>query len=180
MSLAALQCPRRRTSLGGIGVAVFMLALATVDALTRGRMNLPALIPPFGASVVIVFLTPESPYGRPWNVIAGHLLSACAAGLMLWLFPDLGKGALAALAVSGAGLLMVATRSFHPPGGATALLVVLSDHPPPMPRALIPLVLASMTLAGIRFILDRTLAFSTGRQNVLPAVPETPPGQAAA
>src|SRR5690349_10672133 len=103
-----------------LGGAVFMLLLSNIDVVTRGDLSLPALVPPFGASVAIVFFSPQSPLARPWNVIMGHFSSALTACTFLWLFPDANRGLLCALAVSGAGLVMIATKSFHPPGGATA------------------------------------------------------------
>ena len=74
MSLAHVSDRSQRVILGAAGVAVFMATLALIDEFTRGAVNLPALGPPFGASVVIVFFTPDNPAGKPWNVIVGHLV----------------------------------------------------------------------------------------------------------
>jgi CBS domain-containing membrane protein len=140
--------------LGAAGVAVFMLTLTLIDEVTRGAVSLPALVPPFGASVVIVFFTPESPLGRPWNVIVGHLCCALVAVCVLALFPHASTGALAALAVSGAGMLMLATRSFHPPGGATALLAVVAERKLGFAMMLCPMLVGTVALSGTRALLD--------------------------
>lgn len=139
-----------------------MLVLGTLDGLTRGALNLPALVPPFGASVVIVFLVPESPAGRAWNVVVGQTASAFVACSVLWLLPRAPVSVQAALAVSGAGLAMFATRSFHPPGGATALLSVVAEKKLGFALVLCPMLLGSLTLVGIRYAFDVALAWRVG------------------
>lgn len=157
MSLARVSDSTRRVALGTAGVGVFMLILGVLDELTRGAMHLPALVPPFGASVVIVFFTPESPFGRPWNVIVGHAVGALVAAAVLGFLPSAPVGMQAALAVSGAGLLMLATRSFHPPGGATALLAVVAEHKLGLAMLLCSMLLGAIALSGTRSALDRVL-----------------------
>lgn len=43
--------------------------------------QLALLIPPFGASSVLLFALPSSPLAQPRNVIGGHLVAA-SAGLI--------------------------------------------------------------------------------------------------
>lgn len=79
----------------------------------------------FGASAVLVFGVPDAPMAQPRNVIFGHTLSAVAgvATVMLfgltWWSPAVGT----ALAL----LIMLLTKTTHPPGGATALFAVMSQ-----------------------------------------------------
>jgi len=82
----------------------------------------------FGASAVLIYGVPDAPLSQPRNVIFGHTLSAVAgvATFMIfgltWWSPALGT----ALAL----VVMVLTKTTHPPGGATALFAVLSKaHP---------------------------------------------------
>jgi CBS domain-containing membrane protein len=117
LSLARIDPPSRRTLLASLGAALFILSLGALDPLTRGAVNLPALIPPFGASTVIVFFAPDSPAGRAWSVVVGHLGSALVACAVLLLLPASPLAFQAALAVAGAGVWMVLSRSIHPPGG---------------------------------------------------------------
>lgn len=89
-------------------------------------MGSPWLLAPLGASAVLVFAVPASPMAQPWPVIGGNTLCALAgiAGVhgAHWLgFPEVA----AALAVSTAIMLMLMFRCLHPPGGATALMMVL-------------------------------------------------------
>ena len=158
MSLASVPDPSRRNALGVVGVALFMIALTSIDALTRGAIGLPALVPPFGASVVIVFFAPDSESSRPWNVIVGHLSCALAASTVLWLLPDASTGLLAALAVSTAGLLMLATRSFPPPGGATALLAVIAERRLGFAMLVCPMLVGATALVAARLVIDRAAA----------------------
>jgi CBS domain-containing membrane protein len=135
-----------------------MLVLATLDGWTRGALSLPALVPPFGASVAIVFFAPESPAGRPWNVVVGQTASAFMGCLALWLLPEVPVSVQAAVAVAGAGLAMIATRSFHPPGGATALLSVIAEKKLGFAMLLCPMLIGSLALVGLRYAFDLAIA----------------------
>lgn len=82
------------------------------------------LMAPLGASAVLVFALPASPLAQPWQVLVGNT-SAALVGMACGVL--VGDTALAgALAVGLSIMVMFATRSLHPPGGAVALYVVLS------------------------------------------------------
>ncbi|WP_372526064.1 HPP family protein [Piscinibacter sp.] len=112
--------------------------------------TLPWLMAPIGASAVLVFGVPASPLAQPWAVAGGNMVSALVAvacvqafGVAPWV---------AALAVGLAIAAMLALRCLHPPGGASALLVVLSGvHDPHF--ALFPVLANSLVLvaAGIAY-----------------------------
>jgi CBS-domain-containing membrane protein len=80
----------------------------------------------FGASAVLIFGAVRSPLAQPRNVVGGHLLSA-AVGVACWKLlhgqPWLAQAAAVATAIA----LMHATRTLHPPGGATALIAVIGS-----------------------------------------------------
>ena len=86
------------------------------------------LVGSFGASAVLIYGVPKSPYAQPRNLLLGHVISAfmgVTCALLLSSSPEIA----AALAVSLALVLMHFTKSIHPPGGATALIAVIgSDH----------------------------------------------------
>jgi len=110
----------------------------------------PWLVAPMGASAVLVFAVPASPMAQPWAVIVGNTLSALVG---IACVNALGHTeAAAALAVGGAIGVMFITRSLHPPGGASALLMVLTSVSDPR-FALVPVLLNSVLLvsAGIVF-----------------------------
>ena len=89
--------------------------------------DLSLLIGSFGASAVLVYGAIRSPLAQPRNLVGGHVISgligvAChrMCGDTLWLA--------AALAVSLAIVAMLATKTLHPPGGATALIAVIGGQ----------------------------------------------------
>jgi CBS-domain-containing membrane protein len=165
MSLALVREPSRRIKLGAIGVAAFMVVLATLDVLTRSAISLPALVPPFGASVVLVFFTPESPGARPWNVLVGQTASAFVAASVLWLLPAAPISVQATLAVCGAGLAMLASRSFHPPGGATALLAVVAEKKLGFGMVLCPMAIGALILVATRMLIDASIVWFAPRSS---------------
>jgi CBS domain-containing membrane protein len=116
---------------------------------------------------------PASPMAQPWPVVAGNTLSALVgiAGVhgVHWLgSPELA----AALAVATSIGLMLALRCLHPPGGATALMMVLGAMPDPA-FAFFPVMLNSMGLVVMGIVFNNL----TGR--VYPHIQVTPPGAAA-
>jgi CBS domain-containing membrane protein len=84
------------------------------------------IVPSMGASAVLLFAAPHAPFSQPWNLVAGHLLSA-VVGVTCWQWiPNYTVAA--ATSVGLATGLMYLTRSIHPPGGATALAVVIGSE----------------------------------------------------
>ncbi|HEY5998698.1 MAG TPA: HPP family protein [bacterium] len=85
------------------------------------------LIGSFGASAVLVYAAIRSPLAQPRNLVGGHVVSALV-GVACWrLFGD-HLWVAAALGVSLAIAGMLATRTLHPPGGATALIAVIGGR----------------------------------------------------
>ena len=99
----------------------------TAIALFAHQYELP-VVASFGASAVLIYGVPDAPLSQPLNVIFGHTFSA-AAGVatfmmfgLTWWSPGVGT----ALAL----VVMLLTKTTHPPGGATALFAVLTKaHP---------------------------------------------------
>ena len=81
------------------------------------------LIPPFGASMVLVMAVHESPLAHPKNVFFGHVISAFSGVLVYALFglSDLSVG----LGVGLAIFLMMVTKTVHPPAGANPIIAIL-------------------------------------------------------
>lgn len=85
--------------------------------------DLVMLIGSFGASAVLMYGAIKSPLAQPRNVIGGHMISAFIGVATLKLIPSplwLSSG----IAVATAIAAMHATKTLHPPGGATALIAV--------------------------------------------------------
>jgi len=112
--------PWRAALIAGLGGFLTISVLATINASDA----LPLLIAPFGASCVLVFGAPASPFARSRNVIGGHLVTAlmglCAVSV-------LGAGPLGiAVGVGLAIAAMMLTDTVHPPAGANPIVVAFS------------------------------------------------------
>jgi CBS-domain-containing membrane protein len=85
------------------------------------------LIGSLGASAVLLFGAPKSPLAQPRNLVGGHLVSAVIGVAAYQVLPAY-LWLAAALAVATSIAVMHATRTLHPPGGATALIAVIGDQ----------------------------------------------------
>jgi len=142
---------RERLRVVAGAIVGLLLTGVLTELLSRHMPGVPWLIAPLGASAVLVFGVPASPLAQPWAVVMGNTASALVGIACAHLFggtPELA----AAIAVGGAIGLMFLLRCLHPPGGAAALLMVLSGvhdwH-----FALDPVLLNSvlMVLAGMAY-----------------------------
>jgi CBS-domain-containing membrane protein len=86
--------------------------------------DLTLIIGSFGASAVLVYGAIKSPLAQPRNLIGGHIISGLVGVACYQLFGDVIWMA-AALGVSLAIVAMLATKTVHPPGGATALIAII-------------------------------------------------------
>ena len=81
------------------------------------------LIPPFGASLVLVMAVHDSPLAAPRNVFFGHVLSASSGVLIFYFFGD--SPISIALGLSLAITLMMLTKTIHPPAGANPIIAIV-------------------------------------------------------
>jgi CBS domain-containing membrane protein len=75
------------------------------------------------AAAVLLYAVPHSPMAQPWPVVGGNLLSGLVGWTCSMLIPD--PVIAGACAVGLAVFLMHLSHCLHPPGGATALIMVL-------------------------------------------------------
>jgi|TARA_A100001011_G_C14181967_1_gene787295 CBS-domain-containing membrane protein len=81
------------------------------------------LIPPFGATMVLVMAVHESPLAQPKNIFFGHILSALS-GVLIYIF--LGMSFISiGLAVAISVWAMMITKTIHPPAGANPIIAIL-------------------------------------------------------
>lgn len=109
-----------------LAIFVSVLIAGLVSSLFFHGYGLPVLIASMGASALLLFATPHSPFSQPWPVVAGSLISAFIGVTCAKLVPDVWFAA--ALAVSLSTFVMYVTHSLHPPAGAVALLPVLGNN----------------------------------------------------
>lgn len=137
---------------GFLGVAL----VAWVDQHFFKGTDLTLLIGSFGASAVLVYGAVRSPLAQPRNLVGGHVVSALV-GVICWKlfhpYPWLAE----ALAVATAIALMHATRTLHPPGGATALIAVIGSsdiHNAGFLYVLVPATLGPLILLAVGVLVN--------------------------
>jgi CBS domain-containing membrane protein len=143
----------------GALLGVFLASAGCHLAGSAWAAQLPWLIAPLGASAVLVFGVPNGPMSQPWPVIGGNTISALVGiagvqGMHLLGRPELAAGVAVATAVG----VMLALRCLHPPGGATALMVVLGGVQDPL-FAFYPVMLNAILLVAVGVAYHR----ATGR-----------------
>lgn len=104
-----------------IGSFLGISALAFLSSLS----GYPLIAAPFGAAAVLVFAVPNSPLAQPRNLIFGNLLGGIVSIVMVYLFGS--EPWVMALSVATAIKIMQLTKTLHPPGGAVALVGVMSQ-----------------------------------------------------
>lgn len=112
--------------------------------------NATLMLGSFGATCVLVFGFPESPFSQPRNVIAGHFLSSLVGLLFLTLM-----GAhwwSVALAAGTAIALMQLTRTVHPPAGSNPVIVMLTA--PAWNFLLTPTLIGALILVAVAVLFN--------------------------
>ena len=106
--------------ISAIGAFVCISALAVLNSFDESNLW---LIPPFGASMVLVIAVHESPLAHPKNVLFGHIISAFSGVFVFAIFgfSSLSVGAGVGLAI----FLMMLTKTVHPPAGANPIIAIL-------------------------------------------------------
>lgn len=104
----------------------------------------------FGASCVLLFGFPDSPFSQPRNVLGGHFLASLVGLIALTLFGVHWWSM--ALALSAAIGLMLITRTVHPPAGSNPLIIMLTV--PHWDFLLIPTALGTMLLLLIALVFN--------------------------
>jgi CBS domain-containing membrane protein len=110
----------------------------------------PWLLAPLGASAVLVFAVPASPLAQPWSVVGGNVISALVGIACARWIPDPALAGAAAVSLAIGAMFML--RCLHPPGGAMALIAVMT-HATQFDFAFFPAFANSILLvsAGIAY-----------------------------
>jgi CBS-domain-containing membrane protein len=118
--------------------------------------DLTLVIGSLGASAILVYGAVKSPFSQPRNLIGGHIVSGLVGAACYQLFGGtlwLASG----LAVSFAMIAMMATKTLHPPGGATALIAVIGGpkiHALGFLYAFVPAGLGALLLVVIALLIN--------------------------
>ena len=109
------------------------------------------LIPPFGATLVLVMSVHKSPLAQPKNIFFGHVLSGLSGLIIITLIGSniycLGLG------VGLAIFIMMITNTVHPPAGGNPLIVILGDQT--LSFILMPLAAGSIIIVLFAIIYNR-------------------------
>jgi CBS domain-containing membrane protein len=110
-----------------IGAFIGIAVIGLIQGSRFGELDNIFLIGSFGASAVLVFGAPTTPFAQPRNLVGGHLISALVGVCFHMLIPD-NYWLAASLAVSLSIVGMQITHTMHPPGGATALIANIGSE----------------------------------------------------
>jgi CBS-domain-containing membrane protein len=136
--------------LSALGALIFISFLAYLENSFEGTIW---LIPPFGASMVLVMAVHESPLAKPTNILLGHVLSALSGVIVLYLIGDhfLALG----LAVGLAIFIMIITNTIHPPAGANPIIVILTGQG--ISFVLFPVAVGALMLVLFAYLYNKLL-----------------------
>ena len=136
----------------GAFLGIALVAWINFDLLAGS--DLVMVIGSFGASAVLIYGAIKSPLAQPRNLLGGHFFSAVIGVACYKIFPDQ-LWLASALAVATAIAFMHATKTLHPPGGATALIAVIGStkiHALGYLYALIPAGLGALVMLLVALI----------------------------
>ncbi len=143
-------CPPRpaidHVALSWLGGFIAITAVAYLADTT----HMPLVLGSFGASCVLMFGFPESPFSQPRNVIGGHVIASFVGLVFLGAFGvEWWSMALAAATAIGA---MQLTRTVHPPAGSNPVIVMLTA--PSWQFLLTPTLLGACILVIVALIFN--------------------------
>ena len=106
--------------ISSFGAFLCMFLIAYFNTIDKSNIW---LIPPFGASLVLVMAVHDSPLASPRNVFFGHVLSASSGVLIFYFFEN--SSLSIALGLALAIMAMQLTNTVHPPAGANPIIAIL-------------------------------------------------------
>jgi CBS domain-containing membrane protein len=120
-------------------IYVFVNSFLTIGLLALVAMlsGTPLVFPSLGPTAFMLFHDPRSESASPRNTILGHAIGILCGYAALWLTGlandpptmveqlNLARVLCAAIALSTTGLVMILAKVWHPPAGATTLIVAL-------------------------------------------------------
>jgi CBS-domain-containing membrane protein len=136
--------PLKPNLLASLFVTITLLILGSLASATDLRL----LIPPFGASSVLIFAFPHSPYAKIKSLMGGHLIASAIGISINYFFP--GSLMATAFAVGISLMVMLLTDTFHPAAGADPILISMLNVGPEFLYA--PILIGTSFLALMHVI----------------------------
>lgn len=138
------------------GAFLGITAVAYINFNMLAGTDLLMLIGSFGASAVLIYGAVRSPLAQPRNLVGGHVISAVIGVASYQMFNEhmwLASSAAVATAIA----FMHATKTLHPPGGATALIAVTGSeeiHRLGYLYAIIPVGLGALIMLAVALLVN--------------------------
>jgi CBS-domain-containing membrane protein len=110
-----------------LGAFLGISAVAYISFNKVEETDLVMIIGSFGASAALIYGVVRSPLAQPRNLLGGHVLSA-VIGVACYQLLNEYMWLASSVSVATAIALMHATKTIHPPGGATALIAVIGSE----------------------------------------------------
>jgi CBS-domain-containing membrane protein len=110
-----------------VGAFLGIAAVAYIHYHILEKTDMVMVIGSFGASAVLIYGAIKSPLAQPRNLIGGHVFSAII-GVTSYQLLHSSMWLAGAVAVATAIAFMHASKTLHPPGGATALIAVIGSE----------------------------------------------------
>jgi CBS-domain-containing membrane protein len=135
------------------------LGIAAVAYMNYDRLegtDTVMIIGSFGASAVLIYGAIKSPLAQPRNLLGGHIFSA-VIGVACYQLMNEHMWLACAVAVATAIAFMHATKTLHPPGGATALIAVIGSekiHGLGYLYALVPAGLGAVVMLAVALLIN--------------------------
>ena len=89
--------------------------------------NYNLLIGSFGATMVLIFGFPESPFSQPKNIFFGHFITSLV-GIITYKYLFLSIYLVIAISVGLGIFFMILFNVTHPPAGGNAIIIILLEN----------------------------------------------------
>ncbi len=139
-----------------VGAFLGITAVAYINFNILACTDLVMLIGSFGASAVLIYGAVRSPLAQPRNFLGGHVFSA-VIGVACYQLLNEHMWLASSAAVATAIAFMHATKTLHPPGGATALIAVTGSkeiHKLGYLYAIIPVGLGALIMLAVALLVN--------------------------
>ena len=137
--------------ISGFGAFLCISALAYLNSYDESNLW---LIPPFGASMVLVMAVNESPLAHPKNVFFGHLVTS-VVGVLILKFLPVDQFLQIAIAVGLGIFVMILLGVTHPPAGGNPIVIILGAVS--YDFLLNPIIFGSIIIIVYAIILNRII-----------------------
>ncbi len=142
---------------------LFVNGFLTIGLLASVAMisGTPLVFPSLGPTAFLLFHNPMQPAASPRNTLCGHAIGILCGYASLWLMglthdpPTIVEGVhaervlCAALSLASTGALMVLLDVWHPPAGATTLIIALGIIIRPYHLLIVQLAVAILVLQAL-------------------------------